>query len=140
MISDKELHKKIVDSLKSTITPDRSSLMRILDKLDKDVTSSGKLRYNDWVGIPNIRNNTFSNIISVWKSKRMILIPSLILLLFVGGFSLSSKIAKHDLTLEQLLEQDETIEDEGINYDDQKLLTSFDEQSLDDISTIQNEI
>jgi hypothetical protein len=114
----------------------------MLSKLeDTQVTNNESLRYSKQTTTSNIISNKIADVFSIWKSKRLVLVPSLILLLFVGAFSLSPRLAKDNLSLEQLVAQEEQIEklETSNNYDDWEnidTIASFDEQAINDLSTI----
>jgi hypothetical protein len=135
-----EFENNIRKTLKGTGTPSRASLMYVLRKIDENVTDEASMRYNNKTETSNIIINKLTAVFDIWKSKRLILIPSLIVLLFVGAFSLSPRNAKNNLSLSELVEQDSQLDESGLDYDDQTILTSIDEPSINDLSTIQNEI
>lgn len=139
-MDNQEFENTIRKTLKTAPLPSRASLMYTLRKLEDYVTESEEVRYNRQTTTSNIINNKFANILSVWKSKRIILVPSFIILLFVGAFSLSPHHIKQDSSLSELVEQDAGIGEESIDYDDSILLTNFDESFINDLSKIQNEI
>ena len=134
-----EFENLIKRSLKAAPLPSRASLMYALRKLEDPVTEEEVVRYNRKTATSNIINNKIADILSIWRSKRIILVPSFIFLLFIGAFSLSPHSKKIDYSLSELVEQDSRIE-EIVDYDDTIFLTSFDEPSINDLSTIQNEI
>ena len=76
---------------------------------------------------------------NIWKSKRIILVPSFLLLLFVGAFSLSSNTSGSS-TLLKFVEQDAQIEEPAIEYEDDVLIDAFDTPGINDLGTIENEI
>ncbi len=141
-MTNPELENLIRVSLKSGPRPSRASLLYTLKTLSlpQIVTENKKIRYTKETVWPNIINNRIAGIVSFWKMKRILLIPSFILIFFIGIFSLSPQATPHESNLRQLVEQDELIEEPGIDYDDQVLPTSFDEPSLNDLSVMQNEI
>lgn len=137
---DKELEKIIRDTLKEDPTPSRDSFRRMLSTLDTSVTESSQIRYNTRTTSSDIISNKIADVIHIWKSKKLVLIPSLVLLVLIGAFSLSPRAAKYDTGIAGLMPLDETIEEGGVDYDDQTILTTFDEPSIDELSTIQNEL
>ena len=134
-----EFENNIRKTLRGSESPSRASLMYVLRKIE-DVTDEASIRYNRKTETSNIIINKLIAVFDIWKSRKLILIPSLIVLLFVGVFSLSPRNTKNNLSLSELVEQDSLIEEMGVDYDDQATLTSFDEPSINDLSEIQNEI
>lgn len=139
-MTDGELEKIIRDTLRTSDTPSRDSLTHVLSAIDAPVTKNAFMRYNVQTATSNIINNKIADIVSIWKSKRIILIPSFILLFFIGAFSLSTHHSTYDPVILDLAEQSANLEEQGVDYDDQVILTSFDEPDMDDIGTTTNEI
>ena len=140
-MNQQELENNIKLALKGSETPSRASLMYILRKIENNVTEDQNVRYNKKTVTSNIINDKLVEIFNIWKSRKLVLIPSLIVLLVVGVFSLSPQnIVRKNLTLAELVEQDALLYEENIDYDEQIILTSLDEPSIDDLNSIQNEI
>lgn len=140
-MDQQELENNIRKTLKASEPPSRASLMYVLRKIEDNVTEAENMRYNRKTGTSNIINDKLIAIFDIWKSRKLVLIPSLIVLIVVGAFSLSPQsIVRTNLSLTDLVEQDALISEEGIDYDEQVILTSLDEPSIDDLNTIQNEI
>lgn len=143
-MTEQEFEKVIQNALHTEIKPSRDSFGRMLNTLnDIPVTKNADMRYTMRTATFDIINNKITEIISFWQSKRIILVPSLILLLLIGAFSLSPHSSSNTydtLSIQKLAEQDEAIEEEGPDYDDGIVFTSFDEPAIDDLSTTQNEI
>ena len=140
-MNDKEFENLIKDTLHSNESPTRESLSYILSNLDRTpVTNIEELRYNTQTIKSNIINNKIADVISIWISKRIVLVPSLILLLFIGVFSLSPRVATKNQSLQQLVAQDALFEDLEVDtvndLDDEAILTSFDEQAFNELSAI----
>ena len=138
-----ELEKIIRKTLYTSTTPDRVSFSNVLSQLPGiPVTKNNEMRYNKKTTTSNIINNTITEIIGIWKSKRIILVPSFVLLIFIGAFSLSPKNRSNsqNSAIIHLAEQSELIEEPGIDTDDEIILTSFDEPAINDLSTINNEL
>ena len=140
-MDQQELENNIRKTLKGSGAPSRASLMYVLRKIEEDVTNKASMRYNKQTGMSNIISDKLVAIFDIWKSRKLVLIPSLIALLVVGAFSLSPQsIMKTNLSLTDLVEQDALINESGVDYDEQIVLTSLDEPYIDDLNTIQNEI
>lgn len=140
-MNQQELENNIKLALKGSEAPSRASLMYILRKIENNVTEDQNVRYNKKTVTSNIINDKLVEIFNIWKSRKLVLIPSLIVLLVVGVFSLSPQnIVRKNLTLAELVEQDALLSEENIDYDEQIILTSLDEPSIDDLNSIQNEI
>ena len=139
-MTDQELENKIRETLQESVVPSRESLSHVLSEIGDHVTKSPYMRYNVQTVTSNIINNKFADIVSVWKSKRIILIPSFIVLFFVSAFSLSTHSTPYDSVILDLAEQSANLEQQGVDYDDQVMLTSFDEPDVDDFGSITNEI
>lgn len=136
-MDNQEFENNIRKTLKGSGLPSRASLMYVLRKVEENVTDETSMRYNKETATSNIIINKLIAVFDIWKSKRLILVPSLILLIFVGAFSLSPR---KNPTLSELVEQDSLINEEVLDYEDQTVLTSLDEPSINDLSAIQNEI
>ena len=139
-MTDQELENKIRETLQESVVPSRESLSHVLSEIGDHVTKSPYMRYNVQTVTSNIINNKFADIVSVWKSKRIILIPSFIVLFLVSAFSLSTHSTPYDSVILDLAEQSANLEQQGVDYDDQVMLTSFDEPDVDDFGSITNEI
>lgn len=140
-MTDQEFENIIKEKMRTDATPDRASFARALSQLNNPVTENKNLRYNSiQIKMSNIINNKVASFIAIWRSKRVILMPSLILLLFIGAFSLSGQTGKYNLSIEQLVQQDALIEEVDIIDDDPINLTSFDEPYINELSAIQDEI
>ncbi|MEK7106185.1 MAG: hypothetical protein AAB895_02400 [Patescibacteria group bacterium] len=140
-MTDQEFENIIKKSFKTSAVPSRESFTRALSSLETPVTKNGEMRYNRQTGQPsNIINNKFASFIAIWKSRRIVLVPSLVLLLFVGAFSLSGQSGKYNLSIEQLAQRDAIIEELDFVDEDEALLSELDEPYIDEFSTIQDEI
>jgi hypothetical protein len=142
-MNKQEFEKILKNTMQIKAKPARDSLERALSKLEIDtVTESEDVRYNRQTATPSyIINNKIADFISVWKSRRIVLVPSLILLLFIGTFSLSGSTLTHDKSILKLAQQDGSIEEADIvdDYSDLVTLTSFDDQTIDELGTTQDE-
>jgi hypothetical protein len=137
-----EFENLIKETMNIKATPSRDSFECVLSNLNETlVTKNQNIRYSIQTVMSNIKNNKISIIIDIWKSKRIILIPSFILLFFVSAFVLSPHSKKYDPEILKIAEQNETIEEPGDEDDnDQIILTSFDNQDFSDIdNSIKNE-
>lgn len=139
-MTDIELEKIIKETLHTDTLPNRDSLANVLSKIETPVTKNNVMRYNIQTVTSDIIINKIVDIVSVWKAKRMILIPSLVVLFFVGAFSLSTHSLRYNSVILELAEQSVATEEQGIDYDDQVILSSFDEPDIDGLDTITNEI
>lgn len=139
-----EFENYIRKTLRRGEEPNRVFFTHMLSQLtDTPVTESTEVRYTKKTATSNIISNKLSDIIAIWKSKRVILVPSFILLFFIGAFSLSPHIGVYtnsSLSIQQLAEQDETIEETGVDTDDQLFLASFEEPGIIDLTTTTNEL
>lgn len=137
-MNEPDFENFIKQTMKTYSTPSRSSLEHVLSKIDREpVTNNESVRYTTQTATSNIINNKVNEIINIWKSKRIILVPSFILLLFVGAFSLSSN---SNSALLKFVEQDAQIEEPVIEYEDEILIDAFDTPGINDLGTIENEI
>lgn len=138
-MDNQDFEKIIKKSMQIKAEPDRGNFQYLLSKIDNNVTHEENVRYNRQTAKPsNIINNYLTEFMAIWKSKRIILVPSLILLVLVGSFSLSNlakpsinRIAQEDISIEEL----DVVDDEDLTT-----LTSFEDQIFDDLGTIQDEI
>ena len=141
-MNQNEFENLIKETMNINATPSRDSFKCVLSNLNETfVTKNQNMRYSIQTVMSNIKNNKISIIIDIWKSKRIILIPSFILLFFVGAFALSPHSQKYDPEILKIAEQNETIE-ETVDADDndQVILTNFDNQDFSDIdNSIKNE-
>ncbi len=118
--------------------PSREVLSRILYSLpESPVTISALNRYGLEKSMSNIIIN-LKEFLHIWRSKKIILVPSFVLIVFIGLFSLSSHVSKSNSVL-GLAEKNEAIEEPGLDYDDQVILTTFDNSNIDELNVIQNE-
>lgn len=138
-MENKEFENLIKKSMKTKANPNRQNFSNVLSQIESPVTDSSFVRYNRQTAMPShIISNYFNEFMAIWKSKRIILVPSFILLVLVGSFSLSNRIrpnisqlAKEDISIEEL----DVVDDEDVTT-----LTSFDDQVFDELTTIQDEI
>lgn len=140
-MTDQEFENKIREQMKTSVTPDRASFTRLLSGLNIPVTKNEVSRYYAQTTTSNIISNKVANFLAIWRSKRVILMPSFIILLFIGVFSLSGQASKYNLSIEQLAQQDSLIEELDIVDDnDALILAGFDDPYIDELSAIQDEI
>jgi hypothetical protein len=86
----------------------------------------------------NITNQTINEIIMAWKTKNIVLVPTFLLLIIIGAFSLSNR-KPYDEVILDLANENQTIEDEGI-MDEELLVTDLDSPNMDELVTQQNDI
>ena len=141
-MENKELENRIKKVMNLEIKPDASSLNFILSKFeeDKTVTKEKTKRYYIWTAMSNIINNKNTDIVDIWKSKRLILVPSFILIFIISVFTLSPYSSFGNKTIIKLAEQDTLIEEQYVNEDDTVVNTLFESPEINDLSTLQNEI
>jgi len=141
-MNDQEFENIIRKELKTSAIPDRASFARVLSELNDPVTENKNVRYNSiQIKMSNIINSKVASFIAIWRSKRVILMPSLILLLFIGAFSLSGQTGKYNLSIEQLVQQEALIDElDIVDDDDPVILTSFDDPYINELSAAQDEI
>lgn len=139
-MNDQEFENIIRKGLKTNAIPSRESFARTLSMLETPVTKSEEVRYNRQTATPSNIINKFASFIAIWKSRRIVLVPSLILLLFIGAFSLSGQTPKYNLSIEQLAQRDAIIEELDFVDEDEAILSELDEPYIDEFSTIQDEI
>ena len=140
-MNNQEFENIIIKEFKKESVPDRVSFSRLISNLDVPVTENEKVRYNRQTAKPfEIINNTIAEVIAIWKSKHIVLVPSLILLLFIGTFSLSGQASKYNLSIGELAQKDALIEEIDAIDDDATTLSVFDDQAIDELSTTKNEI
>lgn len=135
-----EFENFIKKTLNNTDIPSRASLLYVLRKLDTSVTENKEMRYNSKAATPNIIINKITDIIGVWKSKRLILIPSLVLIIFVSIFSLSPRNFLYRKSLQNIAEQDRLIEELVYDTDTDLVITSFEDTDTNDLGILNNEI
>lgn len=140
-MNNTEFENYIRSSVQKESTPTPASFSQLLSSLSDPVTKETKIRYTRVTATSHITNNIFTKIVDIWNSNRLVFIPSFIVLLFVGAFSLSpqttTRIENHDIVA--LAEQDATIEGLGNDTDEQIIVASFDEPDISDFSTQTNE-
>jgi hypothetical protein len=139
-MNDKEFEKLMKDSLESGRTPDHASLTRLLNKLSDPVTEQRDMRYTRVTATSNITSNTVADVLKFWRSKRIILVPSFVLLLLVGIFSLSPHASASDRAILKIAAEDQTLGEQEVDDDDIIMPSDFDSPALDDLSNTQNEI
>lgn len=139
-MNEPDFENFIKQTMKTYGTPSRASFEHVLSKIEKEpVTNTEAVRYNTQTATSNIINNKITEVMNIWRSKRIILVPSFLLLLFVGAFSLSSNTNKNSALL-KFVEQDAQIEEPAIEYEDDILIYAFDTPGINDLGTIENEI
>jgi hypothetical protein len=140
-MTDQEFENIVRISMKIQSEPSRDSFAHILKNLEESpVTKNEAVRYNIQATASHIINNKITDIIAIWKSKRIVLVPSFLLLLFVGVFSLSSHVNRYENSLQKLAAQDMVIEEPGVDDEDLIFSDVFDTPAIDDLNMIQNEI
>lgn len=141
-MTDQEFENIIKNSLKTNANPDRGSFSHLLSILNNPVTEIKQVRYSIQTPTSNIISNRITSFISIWRSNRIILVPSFILLLFIGIFSLSMHTTTYGSSIEQLAQKDESIKELAIVDDDDPalFLTGFDEPDINDLSILQYDL
>ncbi len=140
-MTNQEFENIIKKSLKTNASPDRGSFSHLLSILNNPVTETKQVRYSIQTPTSNIISR-ITSFISIWRSNRIILVPSFILLLFIGIFSLSMHTTTYGSSIEQLAQKDESIKELAIVDDDDPALsiTGFDEPDINDLSILQNDL
>lgn len=140
-MTNQEFENLIKESLKTDTLPSRGSFSHVLSSLENHpVTKSKEVRYTNKTVTSNIIINKFADIVSIWKSKRLVLVPSLVLVLLVSIFSLSPYSFLHNESLQTLAERDALIEELENDVSEDEILTSFDVPDINDLGIINNEI
>ena len=143
-MTDKDLEKIIKEAMTIETKPSVSSFSNVLSKLadEEIVTKSYGIRYSIQTAMSKIINNKLSKTFGEWKSNRIIiLVPTFILLFFIGAFSLSPSEAQTSKAILKLAEQDVTTEEQYISDEDQILDNMmFETPAINDLSILQNEI
>ena len=143
-MTDQELENRIRKSIENSGNPTLQSFLSALNTLglDADITKISKMRYikerGAWIIAHKIRN--FFN---TPRSRFTYLMPSFIVvfIIFVGAFNLSPLSSRvHDQTVEQLAQENEALEEKGMDTDDILMVTSFDEPDIYNLSTAPNEL
>lgn len=140
MTTPEEFENNIRKNIKTHDLPSRESFAYMLSSLsDSPVTKEPEVRYTIQTATSNIINNKINEIMAIWRTKRIILVPSFLLLIFVGAFSLSSNTSSSS-TLLRFVEKDEAILEPEVIYEDEILIEAFDAPGINDLSIIENEI
>lgn len=143
-MNEKDLENLIKKAMKIEESPEPSSLYKVLSSLeDSEVVTVWNVKhYSISTKVSNIISNGVANIVDVWRSNRaVILVPTFIILFFVGAFSLSPTEARYNKNIIKLAEKDAIIEEPFINDDvDQIVSTLFDSPAINDLSKLQDEI
>ncbi len=142
-MTDQEFENIIRKTLHIDMTPSRDSLLYTLSQLKTDVvTKNSKLRYNTKTVMSSIINNLIDKINNISRTKHIIMIPGFILIFFLVMFSLSphNNEQYNNKILQNIAEQDETIEELGNDTDDDIILTSFDSPAINDLALIKDEL
>lgn len=140
-MNNNELENNIRKALKINEDPSRVSFAYMLSQLPEDnVTKYEEVRYTKKAATPNIINNKIAEILGICKSRRIILIPSLALAIFVSIFSLSPHRVLYSESLQHIAEQDEIIEGLVDDTDTDVIVTSFDNTDTNDLGILNNEI
>lgn len=142
-MTDQELETTLQTALTPRNTPSRESFTVMLSELPTSpVTKQTEIRYTTQTATSNIINNILVQIVSIWKSNKvLLLVPTCLVFLLVGAFSLSPRITAYtqNRALLQLAEQDASIEALGDDTDDQVILASFDESDSSTLDIQPNE-
>lgn len=137
-MNDIEFENLIKKTLHQSEIPNRDSFTRLIQALPEPiVTKNNSIRYTIRRA-SNIINQTINELIMAWKTKNIILVPTFLLLIIVGAFSLSSR-KPYDEVILDLATENQTIEDEGI-MDEELLITDLDSPEMDELVTQQNDI
>jgi len=139
-MNEQEFENYIKQTMKTYGTPSRASFEHVLMKLDEEpVTDTASVRYIRKTATSTIINSKIADIMAIWKSKRIVLVPTFLLLIFVGAFSLSSTTNRSSALL-RFVEKNEQIEEPEVLDEDEILIDAFDAPGITDLSIIENEI
>ena len=137
-MNNTELENLIRKTLCTTETPSRESFTRLIKTLDEPaVTKKFSMRYTIR-RVSNIINQTIKEFTMAWKTKNIILVPTFLLLIVIGAFSLSNR-KPYDEVIMDLAVENQLIEDESI-MDEELLVTDLDSPEVDELITQQNDI
>lgn len=141
-MNEKEFENIIRKSLNVSEAPSRGSLTNVLSSIsnEENVTKESLVRYNKQTATSNIINNKLIGIIAIWKSKRLVLIPSLVLVIIVSTFSLSPRYMLSRESVAYITAQDESIEMLGNDTGEDMVLADFEIPDMLDLDTLTNEI
>ncbi len=135
IMNDKEFEDLIKESLKISEKPSQVSFSHMLSQLS-EVPSDKKMM------TPNTMINGVGEIINIWRSKRLVLIPSLVILLFISALTIYPRGT--NASLQRLVAKDVLLEeqlyDSAWEYDDQTVLSDFDNDVIEELNQIQNDI
>jgi hypothetical protein len=135
-MNETEFENLIQQTMHTDINPSSEGFTHMMASIElTPVTENEKIRYT----IQTTSSNIINTIIQSLKSTRMVLVPSLVLVILIGGVSIGSKRMHPESAIEKLAEQSETIADEAIDLDDSILLTSFEAPAMNDLTTNQND-
>ncbi len=126
----------------SDALPSRESLTHALSALStSDVTGRDAVRYTRETASPShITHNAYTRFMAIWKTKWIVLVPSLIILFIVTiPLSLHTASAHNKAILKLAVEDGSIDEAEVVDNDDAVLLTSFNDQAIDELSSIQKD-
>ncbi len=129
-MNDQEFENLIRKNLKQTDLPDRASLKFALEHIEVNTEKEFLPIESPFVKV--------SEFAKIWKTKRAILVPSLIVLIVVGIYSLSPSRAKNDASIKDLVVQDESVEESGVDYDDLAAPTDLNEPAVIDLTSSTN--
>jgi uncharacterized protein YxeA len=76
----------------------------------------------------------------MWKTKRIVIILVLVLLISVGVFFLSKNPPQSNLSIDDILKESEQIEEVNFVDDDTSYTSDVDTNTYDELDTIQDEI
>ncbi len=133
--------KNALNQNTESLKPNKESFLVAIKEF---VTNKQSMRYNiQTATFKFINNNKVTDFISSFISRKIIWVPSFIALFLVGAFTLSPQgqniYTKYQV--QNLAEQNALIENEVYDEDDQIILSTFDEQAIDELSNInENEI
>lgn len=137
-MNNTEFENLIRKTLHTTETPSRESFTRLIKTLDEStVTKTFSMRYTIR-RVSNIINQTIKEFTMAWKTKNIILVPTFLLLIVIGAFSLSNR-KPYDEVIMDLAVENQLIEDESI-MDEELLVTDLNSPEMDELITQQNDI
>ncbi len=137
-MTDNEFEIYIEKSFKTDETPDRMRFWHTLQGLSQSTVTKPILVRYTIRRASNIINQTIQEITMAWKTRNIILVPTFLLLIFIGAFSLSSR-KPYDEVIMDLAVENQTIEDESI-MDEELLITDLNSPNMDELVTQQDDI
>ncbi len=142
-MKEQEIENLIRKTFKLNTKPSEESFSKLLFEIKENPTflNNTSSRHSFLVTMSNIIRRRSTEFTNTWKNRRAyVLVPTFIVLLVVGAFSLSPSENSYSRSIIKLAEQNESIKEPVVKAEEPLAYTMFYSSTINDLNKLENEI